>query len=403
MFCDMELYFNDKNLLNNLALIKLDDEKNIPGDGAFSDEENISDSNLAYDEEDIGGYAALSDENTSIFKDTINNHKEKKPVAKDPPSHIHSSPSYAYIYKQVDHYFFLTDIEGDTLLTELEEKTDDKNYLIKIDYKAYLNALKKKQIRLNPIIEKREIVIGALTSDAGWQTACQLTEELAKQQSWDIATQLGFPIVLGAIAGMLKIIVAIKDYKKEHRSSSIPIEIEKAIYSDCFKFCTKTAVAMGAWELGYFIGQCVITAASLCPHSLWIPAILAIGAGLFQAINAVTSQITEDKYKFGYIKTSKLDLAKMFITSFVSGAVWQLCSYIPFGHVLAKTVIKPAAHIVGSILVGAVTGCCNYIINKVMPTTLTSTVMFFKSAEKKSSKPSDIKHTRLRPVSAIKG
>jgi hypothetical protein len=305
-----------------------------------------------------------------------------------------SEPSYVYFYQPPEskQYFLLTDKEGDIIDDE-----EMKKHLFKINYRKYLQSLEHNTIRINPILNKREIAIGAVTADGGWQMACALTATLALP-GWEIGNQFAFPAAISLIAGVVKALYDVRDYEKDHGVPAPP-EVKKAIYKECAVFAGKIAIAMGAWELGFFIGQCIITACSLTPHTLWIPAIFAIAAGIFQAIGAVTNQILDEKRKFGYVKSSNFDLAKIFLTNFVSGAIWQLCSYIPFGSLLAKTLIKPVAKIVGSILIGIATAAHSYIINKLTPPMLTSTVRLLKLMETRYPVSSPVEKTPSRRAS----
>jgi len=177
---------------------------------------------------------------------------------------------------------------------------------------------------------------------------------------WNATAQIGFPLIYGLATGIVRAIAAVNSFEKQHGRPMTEIE-KKAAYKDCAAYSAKTVIASGAGELGYFIGQCVITICSMSPFSAWIPATLAIGCGLLRGIFSIVNQIAEEKQKFGEVRSSYMDLRKTFFNNFVGGSIGLLVGYIPFVPLLATAVIKPVAQIVGSIL----TVAAAYISNKI--------------------------------------
>jgi hypothetical protein len=301
------------------------------------------------------------------FKAWLAANAQNKNLESKPCNCNHQSPNpcicYAYIYEDQNRFFYLLESE----YKALDDANPLKNKCTKIDYTSYQQAINN-QFRVVPRIEQSDNLINGFVSDGGWQTACALTAGLAAEySSCNISTQLGFPIVGGIIGGVLRYRSAMNRFEKAH--GRLPTDQEKEVINkDCFAFTFKTMAAMGAWELGFFVAKTVITTCSaITPIPLLVPAVLAIGAGIFMGLSAVAAQITDENRKFGKTVSSPLSLAGTFVTTFLCGAAWQLCSYIPFGSLLAKTVLKPAATIAADILVGIATGIATFLINELAP------------------------------------
>lgn len=280
-----------------------------------------------------------------------------------------------YICRESDdkgsyRYYFVWGGDAESLTAfskELEENPDRFEVYFPIPYGEYKELLKGNSISVIPNITSYDVGTTAVVADGLWQTACGLVASLVlKMEAWNIGTQLGYPAGLGLIAGAIRGYMQYKAYEKKHGEPPPPA-VKKAIIKDCAAFAAKTAIAMGAWELGFFVGQCLTTALSSTPYTFWVPAALAICAGLFQGISAVVTQVADEKRKYGEVRSSVFDLGKTFVSGFASGAVWALCSFIPFGPALATTILKPVATIVGSVLAGVATGIASYVVNKLVP------------------------------------
>lgn len=291
--------------------------------------------------------------------------------------------------KRTGRYYFIYPSEySDDDFAELNSNREHYE-VFKIKYSNYCDRISS-NVSDNRSHAAFEVKLAAL-SDGTWQAGSQLAAGLAQSShAANVSLQLGFPAVLGAITAVLRGCQACRSYRKTH--GELPPEVRNSILKDSAAFAAKSAVAMGAWELGLFVGRSVATACSLSPVSLWVPVILSIGAGLFQGISAVATTIADEKRKYGQVRSSALSLAGTFVSNFVSGAVWQMCSYIPFGSLLAKKVLKPVAQIVGSILVGAASFVATYLINKLSA----KKVSFFKQA-----KTTDQKTPEAKPSSRV--
>lgn len=303
-----------------------------------------------------------------------------------------------YICEDENHRLFfipaLAEFRND--IAELQKKFRQYANIYKTSYKHYKELFDNHTITVRPVIDmsEREINQNAVT-DGLWQTACALTvAHSASTDAWNVGTQIGFPLGLSMIAAAMRGFYYCSEYERKHGVPPPPA-IKKAIVKDCAAFSAKLAISMGAWELGYFCGQCILTACSVTPFTLWVPVVLSICAGVFQGVFSVLGTIADEKRKYGEVRSNAFDLAKTFISSFVSGAVWQMCSYIPFGGLIAKSFIKPVAEIVGSILVGAATAISSYCVAKLVPKVMDSlSLLFSKSTTSQTSK----KNNENKPI-----
>lgn len=220
-----------------------------------------------------------------------------------------------------------------------------------------------------------ERAIGA-SSDGIWQASCSLVADQvavdptqglkdvtkAPANAWNIGTQIGFPAAIGLVAGVAHVTASLikASYEKEGKALT---DVEKsAIYRNSKAFAAKLTAAMGGWELGLFVGQCLLTVCSTTPFTAWVPLVLSISAGIFQGITAVAAQIADEKLKFGEVRSSKTELAKLFLTSFITGAAWQLANM--FAPLIS--VLKPLSDILVSVITGAVTTIVSYVTNKII-------------------------------------
>lgn len=287
--------------------------------------------------------------------------------------------------KETKRYFFVPVLQENKQDIEDLKKDIDQFIVYEITYSRFKRLKEINAFSARPIIDASNIEtsVGAQVSDGTWQTACALTAEVGESnQHAYTGFQFAFPVGLSLIAGAIRGYRACSEYEKKY-GHPVPEEIKKSIVKDSAAFAAKTAVAMGAWELGFFVGQCIITACSTTPFTFWVPVMLSICAGFFQGIAAVTSTLADEKRKFGEVRSSTFDLAVTFLTNFVSGAAWQVCSYIPFGSLLAKSVLKPAAEVLGTVLVGAATAISSFLINTLFPKVLN---YFAPTPQKKSKK-----------------
>lgn len=327
----------------------------------------------------------------ALHQESVADHEHliKKRKKANPASPTTDFDCFIVYDKTKKQYYFLPALnDNDDDFKELMK--DAENYLLThLTYSQYKKFLQKNSVTVKPIIDQSHIetVTGAQISDGAWQTACALTAEASAQsQSTNVGLQFAFPVGLSLIAGVIRGYRAYEDYKQKH-GLPIPDEISNAILKDSAAFAAKSTIAMGAWELGFFVGQCIVSACSTTPFTFWVPAMLSICAGIFQGISAVATTIADEKRKFGEVRSSTFDLAVTFLTNFVSGAAWQICSYIPFGSLLARTVLKPAAEVVGAVLVGAATAISSYLVNKMVPKIMNIFSLLTETKPKKAMPP----------------
>lgn len=290
-----------------------------------------------------------------------------------------------YIFKKqeqvngatTERYFYLTKEECSAQETQAELKaqktaTFDKEVyqealeskgLYWVNYNEYRRALHHKAITVVPQFNAYEIGTSAVVAGGGWQMACALTAQAAaSSQNINIGTQLGFPAAAALICGALRGGFEYYNLKKIH--GNVDKVTRERIIKENAVYAAKIATAMGAWELGKFIGNLFIGIGSSTPVTFWIPVALAMSAGLIQGISAVAVQCLDEQRKYGKVTSSWGTLTVILLQGFLDGAIWQLCSMIPFGSSLARTILKPIAAVVGTALLGLATTVCSYIVNK---------------------------------------
>jgi|GEM_PF-4501146 len=298
--------------------------------------------------------------------------------AVDIPSKEKREPDQCYIFVGVNNHtrgYALNPFENPE--QEDQDKTRYTCYNISSDE---YNRLRKNK-KLRPILsnDEKDVLFGVY-SEAWWQVLCGSANPLinvdatkgladilaAPTNAWNIGTQLGYPVGLGIIAAVMRGIYAYENFKTTYHREPDSEEL-RIIIEDCAAFAAKIAISMGAWELGYLAGQAVITLLHLSPFTLWVPIALCLSVGLVQGIFAVVNQVWDEKRKYGEVRSSTLDLVKIFLTTFIGGALWQALSYIPFVPLLTAHIIKPLADILGNLLLGLVTFIALLIVNHVVP------------------------------------
>ncbi|GEM_PF-6700595 len=263
-------------------------------------------------------------------------------------------------------YFLFGEDEED--INELKQTSNNYN-VYSLSYEHYKTLLDN-QFVVHPNIAETASIDTKLSfiNDSLWQTACGfLASMVIDNNAWNVGTQLGLPAGLGLLAGALRGYVAYRNYKKEFHESPPPA-VRNEIIKDCAFFAAKTTIGMGAWELGYFVGQTLALALGATPVSFWVPIAFVIGSGLFQGISAVISEVMDEKRKYGEVRSSAFDLTKVFLTNFVNGTVSAVCGFIPFGSVIVSALLKPlVADIITPLIAGAATAVISYTIDKLVP------------------------------------
>jgi len=297
-------------------------------------------------------------------------------------------PTTLSIYSRANEYFIFSPKNDPTILYLLNPYSLPKNAVDEITHynwyvistKTFGNLCRNKKIK--PLIDSGDKdVLFSIYAESWWQALCGMTNPFIKVNSskglediinapgnaWNIGEQLGYPIGLGIITGVLRGVYAYKKFQNDYGRPPNAQEWEE-IVTDCAAYAAKIAISMGAWELGFFVGQIIISLLHISPFTLWIPVTFCICVGLSQAIVSVANQILDEKRKYGKIKSSTTDLAKIFFNTFIGGVLWQICSYIPFVPLLAQHILKPLADILGNLLLGAATfiilSIANYISTK---------------------------------------
>ncbi len=298
--------------------------------------------------------------------------------AGDIPGKDEREPDQCYIFVDV------TDPTRGYALNPFEnpgqEDQDKARYVCyNISSEQYDRLRKNKKLR--PILsnDEKDVLFGVY-SEAWWQVLCGSANPLinvdatkgladilaAPTNAWNIGTQLGYPVGLGIIAAVMRGIYAYENFKTTYHREPDSEEL-RIIIEDCAAFAAKIAISMGGWELGYLAGQAVISILHLSPFTLWVPITLCLSVGLVQGIFAVVNQVWDEQRKYGEVRSSALELTKIFFTTFIGGALWQALSYIPFVPLLAAHIIKPLADILGNLLLGLVTFVALLIVNHVVP------------------------------------
>lgn len=175
---------------------------------------------------------------------------------------------------------------------------------------------------------------------------------------FNIGLQTGYPVVANLIFGIAHYMHSHENFIKT-KGRAPTKEENDALMVHSAMLATKGLFASGAWELGLFVGQLIITACHFTPHTVWVPITLILASALFQAIMAVAMQVAIDRQKPLAERMSAHDYAKLFLTSFLSGAMYTALGLVPGLPFLATYIFKPIAHVLGNIGVGLVIGTMN--------------------------------------------
>lgn len=293
---------------------------------------------------------------------------------------------YLFTEKATNKTYFLTPQD----LTKVTAEEAEQYIIYPIPSSKYRDLYKKKQITLKGLdlfSPGFDIALCAIYADGFWQFGEGLCADyIAQSSSWEIGTNLAFPIGLSLVSGVLRYMKALQDYKVKHGVEA-PQEVKDEMLKDCAAYVVKCMVVMGCWELGEFAANMLLTVCGATPATFWAPLTVALCVGLFQAFSTVATQIADEKLRFGEIRSSQFELAKMFVTNFICGALWYAISCIPFGSLLKEVVLEPLAQILGASLAFAAEVIVSYLANTFVPVAMDKTaaasmsLSFFKSDE----------------------
>lgn len=167
-----------------------------------------------------------------------------------------------------------------------------------------------------------------------------ILQELSAEEpsSFEVLATM-IPVIAGPFGGILNYVSKVERFEKTYGRE--PNQQERAVFkrdavAHTFCYVASYAGMYAAIESAKFL----MLMLNVTPQGLLLNVALALSAGLGMAIFTVSAKMMEEKAQYGKVTSSKGELAKLFLTSFVSGVLSYMVACIPFASIIAPAAGK---------------------------------------------------------------
>jgi hypothetical protein len=155
------------------------------------------------------------------------------------------------------------------------------------------------------------------TSDSLWLTLGHVIDD---HEAFHAGLHFALPVVVSVIAGLVQ--YQCLRIRYQQRFGHQPDDTtSRELMRKCAAMAFISTVASMGWLAGFMIARMVVLACAFTPQGLMAHLTLALSAALCQAVFTVGVTLLME-HRNGGISSTPKDIAKLFLSSFASAAIW---------------------------------------------------------------------------------